>query len=302
MACTSPPPSLRFGANVWPGVEPIYLARSLGYYQGQSIELIDFPSSTEVTRAYRAGLIDVASLTADEALTVADTLPDQRIVLVLDYSLGADAVVAKPRFASMEDLRGRRIAFEHDGAGAYVLARALEVSGMAPRDVTLVPMRLQDHQIAYDRDEVDAVVTFEPRLSDLVRRGARPVFTSKQIPGEILDVLLTRAQFIEQNSPQIRALIGGWFRALDYLRQQPSDAARRIAGREGVAPEAYLASLRGIELVGRPASERALGRSPDNLEAVLRRTHEVMRANRLLLHMPELSSILDDRFVRTEAP
>ena len=173
---------------------------------------------------------------------------------------------------------------------------------MAPRDVTLVPMRLQDHQIAYDRDEVDAVVTFEPRLSDLVRRGARPVFTSKQIPGEILDVLLTRAQFIEQNSPQIRALIGGWFRALDYLRQQPSDAARRIAGREGVAPEAYLASLRGIELVGRPASERALGRSPDNLEAVLRRTHEVMRANRLLLHMPELSSILDDRFVRTEAP
>lgn len=66
---------LRVGANVWPGYEPLFLAESLGYYNGQNIEIITFPSSAEVMRAYRNQAIDVAAVTADEALQISETLP-----------------------------------------------------------------------------------------------------------------------------------------------------------------------------------------------------------------------------------
>jgi NitT/TauT family transport system substrate-binding protein len=84
---TAPPP-LRVGANVWPGYESLYLARDLGYYDNSSIQLVDYPSATEVSRALRNGHLEVAALTLDETLALAETNPDIRVVLVTDVSAG----------------------------------------------------------------------------------------------------------------------------------------------------------------------------------------------------------------------
>jgi len=99
--CGEPADTLRVGANIWPGYEPLFLAQSLGYYEGQNIELITFPTSTETMRAYRNHAIDVAALTLDETLQVSGSLPNQHIAMVSDFSNGADAVLAKPQFKSM---------------------------------------------------------------------------------------------------------------------------------------------------------------------------------------------------------
>ncbi len=103
------PATLRVGSNVWPGYEPLFLARDLGLFGGAPIQLLEFPSSTEVIRAYRNGAIDVAAVTADEALLLAESNPGQRIILVCDVSRGADVILARPAATSMSDLRGRRI-------------------------------------------------------------------------------------------------------------------------------------------------------------------------------------------------
>ena len=121
---------MRVGTNVWPGYEPLYIAQRRGQLAGQPIELVTFPSSAEVMRAYRYGSLDVAATTADEALSLVESLPEQRVVLVCDFSSGADALLAHPELQTFGQLRGRRIGYEPNALGAYVLARALEVSGM----------------------------------------------------------------------------------------------------------------------------------------------------------------------------
>lgn len=300
--CGEPEHSLRVGTSVWPGYEPLFLAESLGYYDGQNIELITFPTSAENMRAYRNQAIDVAALTADEALQISETLPGQRIALVMDFSNGADAILAQPRFKTMQDLRGHRIGVEQNALGAYMLSRALTKSGMSSRDVVVVPVPLGEHESAFKSNKVDAVVTFEPRCSRLIAAGANVVFDSSQIPEEIVDVLLVRPGLDKQQDGQVKALIDGSFRALDYLHEQPQDAARRVAAREQVTPEAFLESLKGLQLPDRTANQRLLGDSPENLDSALRRLHSLMLENGLLTRADELAVLLDDRFVREITP
>jgi NitT/TauT family transport system substrate-binding protein len=301
-ACTSTPEPLRLGSNVWPGYEPLFVARALGFYPARTVELVNFPSAAEVMRAYRQGSLDIAATTADEALSVVATQPDQRIVLVCDFSKGADVLLARFEFGSVRELRGRRIGFEPNALGAYMLTRALEVSGLGVRDVIAVPVQLEDHERAFSSGSVDAIVTFEPRRTRLLAAGARQLFDSAQIPGEVVDVLLARRQLVEANNPALRNLIAGWFRALDYLKSQPDDFARRVAARERVSPATFLETLHGLELPDRAANQRLLGRGDGNLQAALRGLSGAMLGANLLSNPVELSQLLDDRFVRTRVP
>ncbi|MFN7136324.1 MAG: ABC transporter substrate-binding protein, partial [Thermomonas sp.] len=75
---------LTIGTNVWTGNEPLYLARSLGYYDERRLRLVELSSSAQSMDALRAGRLDAASLTLDEALTLAAEGVPLRVVWVLD--------------------------------------------------------------------------------------------------------------------------------------------------------------------------------------------------------------------------
>ncbi|MFN7914417.1 MAG: ABC transporter substrate-binding protein [Vicinamibacterales bacterium] len=268
-ACQGAPVPLRVGANLWPGYEPLYLAQSLGYVEAGVARIIRFSSATEVVRAYRNGLVDAAALTADEAILATSGAASHRIVLVFDVSNGADALVAKPELRTLSDLRGARVGVEATALGAFMLARALEHAGMTPQDVHVVPTALADHEQAFRDGSVDAVVTFEPRKSRLLKQGARSLFDSSQIPGEVVDVLVTRQTL---SPPQERALaqvVAAWFRTLDFMRDHRDDANARMARLEGITPSEFEASLVGIELGQRAFnSELLAGSSPRMLETL----------------------------------
>ena len=292
---------LRVGTNIWPGYEPLFLARSLGYYEGHAIRLIEFSSSAEVIRAYRNGLIDVAAVTADEALLISATQPNHRIVLVCDFSNGADVLLARPEFHSIQELKGKRVGAEATILGAYMLARALEHGGLAVSDVQVVEVPLLEHESAFLSGKVDAIVTFEPRRSRLMASGARVLFDSSQIPGEIVDVLLTRQDLTDGQTRELGVFVSGWFRALDYLQENPSDAALRVSPREQVTPQQFLDSLRLIELPDRDTNLGLLGKSPQNLSGGLDQLSALMLKNQIVSKKITLP-ILDDGFIQGVKP
>lgn len=238
---------LAVGTNVWPGYEPLYLARNLGYYN-DSIRLVEYSSATEVLRAIRNKLIDVAALTLDEVLLLRQSGVDVRIVLVTDISNGGDVIVARPGIESLADLKGRKVGVESTALGAYVLTRALQKVGLTPADVQVVPIEVASHYMAYTDNVMDAVVTFEPVRSQLLRDGAHLVFDSSQIPGEIVDVVVVREEVLAGKEEQIQGLISGWFKALTYLSVNPNDASKRMTGRLNLSPEEVLASYEGLIL------------------------------------------------------
>ena len=288
---------VRVGINTWPGYEPFFLAKGLGYYDQTGITLVDYPSASEEIRAFQEGALEAATLTMDEVFLLEEKGQHVRVVLIIDTSAGGDVILGKPEFQSLTDLKGKRVGAETSALGGFVLARALDQAGMSPQDIQIVPIEMSEHEQAFTEGRVDAIVTYEPARGNLLRAGAHQLFDSSQIPKEIVDVLIVREEALSKADATLQALIQGWFRALTYLREQPLDAARRIAPRQGVSPEQFLESLKGLHIPGLGENLLLLGKTDQTFLNGLQRLSKFMASRQLLKHEMDPASLLNDRFV-----
>lgn len=294
--CTpQPPPPLRVGTNVWVGYEPLYLARDLGYFEGSPVRLVEYASATEVIRAFRNHAIEAAAVTLDEALLLVDSGQQPRVVLVMDISNGADVVLGRAGMQSLADLKGQRVGVENGALGAYVLTRALTLAGMTPEQIQIVSLPIFAHEQAFLRDEVDAVVTFEPVRTRLLQQGAVKLFDSSQLPGEIVDVLVVRRDYLEHETAAVAGLVQNWFRALAYVGAQPEDAATRMARRMGLSAHELLAALQLLQIPDVVQNRRMLQGPHAELITPIRRMERGMRAQKLLRNDMAAGALLDAR-------
>jgi NitT/TauT family transport system substrate-binding protein len=292
--CARPTPLLRVGTNIWPGYAPLCLAQQLDYYRQQNIRIVEFGSATEVLRAFRNGVIEVAALTLDEALLLAQNHLDPRVILVMDVSLGADVVLGQAEFRRLEDLRGKRVGVENTAVGAYLLARALQTAGMRAENVTLVPLPEDEHERAFVERRVDAIVTFEPTRTRLLARQANLLFDSSNIPGEIMDVLVVRAANSERYAPALAHLLHGWFAALDVIAQRPAQAAVPLGTFLSLTPTQALQSFAGLQLLTADENRSYLTAPATQFASVTQRLVQVMRDARVLTDSIDVARLPDD--------
>ncbi|MFZ5775975.1 MAG: ABC transporter substrate-binding protein [Thermodesulfobacteriota bacterium] len=298
--CSRGKTELQIGTNLWVGYEPLYLARSLGFF-GKGVRLVEFTSTTDTIRAFRSGAIDGAAVTLDEALLLAQDQNDIRVVLVFDVSVGADAVLAQPGIKNLADLKGRKVGVENSALGAFMLTRALQSGGMSRKDIELVPLDPSAQENTFKSKKIDAVVAFEPNNSKLKAAGASTLFDSSQIPNEIVDLLVIRSSVLDKDPAIARKLRQAWFKALRYFTEYPLDAGKRMMPRLGAAtPEEVLLMFKGLHLPTFEENRRLLAGGPDSLAVTGKRMAEVMLAEHLLAKPVEISTLLAP--IREEAP
>jgi NitT/TauT family transport system substrate-binding protein len=284
---------LRIGTNVWIGSEPLYLARELGRLDGSLVQLVEYPSASEVHRAFRNQAIDGMVISLDELFGVAaDGKHHPRVILVIDVSHGADAIVARRGIKSMRELKGKSVAVESSALGAFVLARALALNGMQASDVNVVHLESNEQPSAFQQGKVDAAVTFDPYLGQLKRAGAVTVFDSTQIPGEIVDLLAVRDSAFDQHARGIKSILAAWFGAVDYLRTHPEDAARRMGIRQQSTGAQFLAALQGLRIPSREENLRMLAGPAPELVEKGRHLRDLMIEAKLLPGRPEIEALL----------
>lgn len=282
--------TLRIGTNVWPGYEPLYLARDLAFYDATPVRLVEYSSASQVSRAFRNGAIDAAALTLDEVLRLAQHDFEPCVVLVLDVSMGGDAILAKPAYTDLASLRGRRIGVESTALGAYVLSRALQQAGMDEADVHIVPLEVDEHERAFLDGRLDAVVTFEPVRSRLLAAGAVQVFDSRAIPGEVVDVLVVRRDALAAQPRAAASVVDGWYRALDFMQAQRGEAMRRFSARMRLGPEQTARAFEGLDMPTRSENRRLLGDAAA-VPATAARLMRLMRERGLLHHHVEVAPL-----------
>jgi NitT/TauT family transport system substrate-binding protein len=274
--------ALRIGTNVWIGSEPLYLARELGQLDPKAVQLVEYPSASEVLRAFRNQAIDGMAISLDELFGLAVDGLQPRVILVIDVSNGADVVVGRAGMRTMRDLKGKRIAVESGALGAFVLSRALALNGMHTGDVTVVHLESNEHPGAFEKGQVDGAVTFDPYRAQLLRAGGTTLFDSTRIPGEIVDLVAVRANVLEQRPNAAKALLTGWFKATDYLSREPKDAARRMGIRQQTSGEQFLEALKGLRIPSREENLKMLGGAKPELAVSGRRLMDLMLEAKLL--------------------
>lgn len=252
---------LMIGVNSWPGYEFARLAREKGFYEaeGVKVRLVEFHSLAETRRAYERVQLDGMFSTIIEVLQVNQSRTRQPVVtMVTDYSDGADQVLARSDIKSIRGLRGARVGLEIGSLNVYLLARALETARLGLGDVTLINLPQNELLAAYKKGEIDAAVTYPPVSIELEKAlKARRLFTSAEIPGEVLDVLSFEASVLASRGAEVRAVLRAYARAQKFAKDHPDEAFPIMAAQEGITTEEFAGALRsGIRLVTGEEQER----------------------------------------------
>jgi NitT/TauT family transport system substrate-binding protein len=285
---------LRVGSNVWIGYEPVYLAREMGYFKGTDIHLIELRSATQVMDSLRTGNLEVAMLTLDELLTVMQDGVSLSVIAIMDISHGADVLLVRPG-VTLETLRGKRIGVENTALGAVVLEGALAKAGLTVEDIHIVPSRADDHEALYRKGKVDAVVSFEPMRTRLMKMGAQQIFDSSEIPNQIIDVMVVRTDIGDQHHQQLQKLIKSYFRGLDYLEKHPQEAIRQMAPRMHISAEELQQAYTGVELPTLSMTRSWL--DSDRLEKQAMFLEDLMIRSHLLDQRLQLKGLADPRYL-----
>lgn len=294
------PPPLRIASSPWPGYEPLYLARDLGYFGSGKVNLLELPSSDITLESFRNRSADMATLTLDEALELLSNGVKLRILFVMDSSNGADAVMVAPQVKTLADLKGKRIAIINIPLGVYMLRRLLDAAKLTRDDVNILPVNESRHASLYRQNGADAFITFEPFKSELAALGARPIFDSSQIPNEIFDLMLVHEEVFQARREEVCDVARQWFRVLEYLRQSPDEAAAGMAKRLGVSVQDYRNMAEGIVVPAQAENLRLLaGAAPalippsENLSQVMLKAGQMKRGAdiRQALH-PEIGACI----------
>ena len=176
---------------------------------GIDIQFVQVNDYIESVNQYTAGGFDGCTMTNMDALTIPATGGvDSTALIVGDYSNGNDGILLKGA-DSVSALKGKPINLVELSVSHYLLARALEKAGMSEKDVRVVNTADADLVAAFGTADVNAIVTWNPLLAEAEKQpDSHLVFSSAQIPGEILDLLVVNTATLNKYPQLGKALTG----------------------------------------------------------------------------------------------
>ncbi|WP_138423594.1 putative urea ABC transporter substrate-binding protein [Maritimibacter alexandrii] len=233
---------------------------------GIDVEIVQINDYVESINQYTAGAFDGVSATNMDTLSIpSGGGVDTTALIIGDYSNGNDAVILKGE-GTIEDLAGKPVNLVELSVSHYLLARGLDSVGLAERDLDgVINTSDADMIAAYATDDVQAVVTWNPLVSEIL--GSNPdatnVFDSSAIPGEILDLMVVNSETLADNPDFGKALVGAWYEVMGLMAAGDEEALTAMAEASGTDLEGYKVQLAATEMFYDPADAVAQASSAD---------------------------------------
>ncbi|ELY6223784.1 ABC transporter substrate-binding protein [Cronobacter muytjensii] len=249
------------------------------------IQFVQVNDYIESVNQYTAGGFDGCTMTNMDALTIPAAGGVESTALIIgDYSNGNDGILSKSA-TSIAALKGQPVNLVELSVSHYLLARALETAGLSEKDIRVVNTADADLVAAYGTPDVKNIVTWNPLLAEAQKQpGSKILFTSAQIPGEILDLLVVNSATLKAHPELGKALVGAWFETLKTM-QGDSESARAARTQMGEAAGTTLAGfdaqLAATQLFITPQQALAFTTSPQ-LKATMQKVAEFSFAHGLL--------------------
>lgn len=297
---------LRIAHSTWVGYGPLHLADELGYLREEGVE-VTF-NQIEEKAIQMAGLmggrLDAIATGVDAVIPYANPGACFRYILALDESYGGDGLVATKDIETLQDLRGKNVAFNEGGISHFWLSSILAKEGMSIQDVQAVNMTPDNAAAAFMAGQVDAAVTWEPHLTAASgSQHGRVVMTSAATPGYLADAIVVPCDVLEERGDELGALVRGWFRAVEYYEQNPEAATEIMAARIGgylKDPKEFTAALQGARFYDRERSAEYFGTEEESgdIQAVLDAATAFWSQQGKVDSSIKVEELVDRRFIR----
>lgn len=244
--------TVKIGTVIWIGYGPFYVAEQLDLFKksGVKVALQMFNDPALIPPAVTGGSVDGGMITYDQVISSVSKGSTMRVVAPIDYSNGGDAIVAAMDVTSVKQFKGQKVAYNPLSPSDFLLSYALQSNGMSEKDVKPVNMSPEGVPAAMASGGVKIGVTYEPSVSEIVGMGEgkkfHVVFSSKDAPGLITDVLVFKKEYIARNPDVVKALIQGYVDGLDYMKKSPHEAAKVIGKVMGISDKEVLEQMTGV--------------------------------------------------------
>lgn len=246
------PASMKIGTVVWIGYAPFYVADALDLYKKHNLKvsLQVFSDPALIPTAMASGALDGGMLTYDQVVGQVAAGMSEKVVMPIDYSNGGDAIVVDKSINKLTEFKGKKIGFNPLSPSDFLLSYALKTAGLTDKDISPVSMTPESVPAAMASGQMPIGVTYEPSLSQVLSQGGgkkfKVIFSSKNAPGLIADVLVFDQKAIQTKGPEIRALIQGYLDGMAYIKAHPDEAAKIIGKFMGVSDKEVKAQLTGV--------------------------------------------------------
>jgi NitT/TauT family transport system substrate-binding protein len=244
--------------SVWTGWMPFKLMEAKGLLakraeeNGVKIELKEFKGYMDSVQAFAAKKVDGVTMTSMESLQPASNGVDSVAILVNDVSNGGDGVLLRGKDADLKKIKGQTVLLEEFSVSHYLLNRALESVKLSEKDVKVKNIPGDDAGKAFLTDnKVTAVATWNPHLFKAVESGkGKVVFSSKDIPGEIIDFLVLNGAAVKESPKLGKALVEAWYDAMKLISDQSTraEAVEIMARAAGASVEEFNKMLADTDL------------------------------------------------------
>ena len=248
--------SIYAGWMPWPYAEQVGIVDKWEERYGVEIEFVQVNDYIESVNQYTAGQLDGVTVTNMDALTIPAAGGKDTTALILgDYSNGNDGILLRGS-DELDAIEGRDVYLVELSVSHYLLARALDENGLSLQDVSTVNTSDADIAAAFGSPDVTAAVAWNPQLITMRETdGVNLAFSSADIPGEILDLLVVDTQVLEANPDLGKALVGIWYETLALMTsddEKGTEARAAMASLAGTTPEMFERQLATTYLFAEP--------------------------------------------------
>ncbi len=233
--------SIYVGWMPWPYADQAGILKKWADQYNVIIDLkqMDYGPSVD---AFTAGKVDACLMTNMEMVDSPGSSGRKcRAIIVGDYSNGNDALLARDGL-EVKDLPGNNVYLVTNTVSHYLLARCLEMNGgLAEADLTLKNTSDADIRPGFETDSSQKfVVTWNPMVMGIEQLpGVANLFSSKQVPGEILDLMVVGSDVLDKNPELGDALTGAWYETMALMNKR---------GAQSTAAMTEMAKLSGCTL------------------------------------------------------
>jgi NitT/TauT family transport system substrate-binding protein len=245
---------LKIAYSDWPGWIAWDIAVQKGWFKeaGVDVELkwFDYVPSMD---AFSAGKVDAVCMTNGDALVTGAAGGKSVSIVVNDYSDGNDMIVAKPGIANVAALKGKTIGVEVGFVDHLLLLHALKAANLKESDVKLKNVKTDETPQALKSGDVDAIGAWQPSSGAALKEvpGSKPIFTSKDVPGLIYDMLAVNPKSLAEHRADWIKIAKVWNKVADFVNDPKNvdEAATIMGARVHLTADQYKAIMKGTHIM-----------------------------------------------------
>jgi NitT/TauT family transport system substrate-binding protein len=289
---------LKILSGYFVGEYPAIIAQEKGFFKAQGVDVeITHTRSIQLEAAnFSAGKYDGVISSLGSFIILSATNPDIQGVMFVNESTGADVVVAQPQIKTVADLKGKKLGANLGGFSEVFVTEMLKKANLTSDDVNLVKLEASEIPQNLKNNVIQAGHTWQPHLSEAMKSGGKILFTSKQTPGLILDLIVFRKEIIRDRPEDVRAFLQAWLQAVNYWKANIQEGNAIIS--KVLKIPSNTISLEGINLTNLAENQKLFESSnPNSIYKTAKIYADFFIRAGNITRLPELESLFNSSFL-----